>query len=400
LFAIVLAASTFFPLDCNAHPSPNSLIFLDVSRSQVHMEVQIPLPELALVLGDEIQKDPDQMADRYAAELLTYMSAHIHASGSNNIPWNIEIKSMRMDKGTYVDSGIPYWELIVLVVLTPGTEGSTRNFILKYDAVMHQVVNHVAIVSVRSDWEGGVLAEDSVKMVTAIGWNVDEHAARPLEVELGNGSWWIGFKSMVAYGMQHIREGLDHILFLLTLLLVAPLTIINKKWSAYQGFRYTLLRFLKVSLMFTLGHSLTLLIGTFNLVTFRVQYIEVLIALTILVSAINCIKPVFHQKETILAGLFGLVHGLAFSISLSHLPIDTSGKLISVLGFNLGIEAMQLIIMACFFPLLLMSKWKFYPALRIVFAAVVIVASVGWMAERITNNENTITNFIARFGFA
>lgn len=394
LSALTLAASMFLPIIGHSHPSPNSLIFIDVSPGHVAMEVQIPLPELALVLGDEIQKIPEIFVEQYAAQLNSYLMAHVRAYANKNRPWQIKIKSMRVDKGTHVDSNIPYWELVVQFDLRPHADESSRRFTLQYDAVIHQVMNHVAYVSIRSDWETGMMPGDSTIIADVIGWNLTDNSIHPLEVNLEEGSWWNGFKGMFQFGMQHIREGLDHILFLLTLLLVAPLSITHNKWSHYQGFKYTLSRFLKISLAFTVGHSITLLAGSFNMFNFRVQYIEVLIAISILISSFNVIRPIFFRREIILAGVFGLIHGLAFSISLSHLDFNTGGKLISIMGFNLGIETMQLIIMVCFFPVLLVSKWKFYYPLRVAFAACTIIVSVAWIAERISNQENIITRYV------
>ena len=192
-------------------------------------------------------------------------------------------------------------------------------------------------------------------------------------------------------GMKHIREGLDHILFLFTLLLIAPLSATNNSWSDFQGLKYTLSRFLKISLSFTIGHSITLLAGSFNLINFSPQYIEVLIALSILISAINCLKPIFFHKETIIAGGFGLVHGMAFSASLAGLELDFGAKLMSILGFNLGIEAMQLLIMTCCFPVLLTSKWVFYKWIKNPTAVVTMIVSVAWIVQRISNHDNFIT---------
>ena len=179
------------------------------------------------------------------------------------------------------------------------------------------------------------------------------------------------------------------------LLLVAPLSIREKEWSDFQGFRYTLRRFLRISLAFTLGHSITLLVGSFNLVPFQTQWIEVLIAFSILLSAVHVIRPLFPSRELGIAAGFGLIHGLAFSLTLADMNLGWQQKLLSVLSFNLGIEAMQLIIMAICFPLLLLSKWnKRYVPLRIGISFLAIIVSAGWIAERISGSENVITLYL------
>jgi len=278
--------------------------------------------------------------------------------------------------------------------MIPQDANSLRHFTFHYDAILHQVVTHRALIFVQYDWHNGIFNNVTSQPIGVIGMDVPSGKILPLEVDLGSGSFWNGFVGMFRHGMRHIREGLDHILFLLTLLLIAPLTPLGKQWSQYQGLRYTLTRFLSISLAFTLGHSITLSAGAFGVLPFQVQYIEIIVAASIVVCAAHCIAPLFFRRETLLAGGFGLIHGMAFSTSRSSMDLNTGSKLICLLGFNLGIEAMQLIIMVCCFPILLSSRWRFYTVLRMAFAAVTMVVSLAWVVERVAGQENFITAYV------
>jgi len=87
---------------------------------------------------------------------------------------------------------------------------------------------------------------------------------------------------------------------------------------------------------------------------------------SILVSAVHAIRPLFPGRETIIAASFGLIHGLAFASALNELGLRGFYRLISVLGFNLGIEAMQLAVVTITFPaLLLLSRTRFNSPFRI-----------------------------------
>lgn len=331
---IVLNALTF---KANSHPSPNSMLLIDVSPGQVLMEAQIPLPELTLVLGDSIQPGP---------ELEEYLLKHISAYVHKDHPWSVEIISMRMDKGLYETSNIPYPEIVVEFALKPYADESTRRFNVQYDAVMHQVMNHVALAFVRTDWETGVVHGDSTEQAYVIGWDLGSNSVPPMVVDLKGGSWWNGFMGMVKMGMHHIAEGIDHLLFLIILLLPV---------------RFKVRKLIAIVSAFTIGHSLTLLLGTFRVLVLPEQPVEMLIIFSILVSAIHAVRPIFPGKEPYVAGGFGLIHGLAFSATLSNLPISTNTLLWSVFGFNLGIEIMQLIIVAGVVSLLLLvSKTPVY----------------------------------------
>jgi len=396
LWVVLLGASALMPKTGYAHPSPNSLIFLDISPGHVVMETQIPLPELALVLGDDIQQSPEAMPVLYDADLRSYLMTHVRAYADRGRLWQIEITGMRMDKGTYADSNIPYWELVVQFVLHPYAGESTRKFSLEYDAVMHQVINHVAFVSVRSDWESGMLQGDPAKEVSVIGWDLGSNAIHPLEVNLDAGSWWQGMGHMVMLGVQHIKEGTDHLLFLLVLLLSAPLTPATRAWGGYGGLRYSVSNILRVVTAFTIGHSLTLLVGALGWIHLPGQLVEILIAFSILVSAVHAFRPIFPGKEIFLAAGFGLIHGLAFADTLANLNLDGGYMALSILGFNTGIELMQLVVIACVMPwLMMLSRFPVYTGVRIGGSVLAGIAAIGWMAERITGGSNFVTTAVA-----
>ena len=152
---------------------------------------------------------------------------------------------------------------------------------------------------------------------------------------------------------------------------------------------------IKIITAFTIGHSITLLIGAFNLVQLPNQLIEILIAFSILISAIHAIYPIFPNKETFVAAGFGLIHGLAFANTLIDLHLQTYQLAFSILGFNIGIELMQLLIMALIIPeLILLSRTKYYSIIRITGAVVAGIAAIAWIMQRYSGNGNVITQFL------
>ena len=202
---------------------------------------------------------------------------------------------------------------------------------------------------------------------------------------------WSGFGGAFHLGVRHIAEGMDHLLFLLTLLLTAPLLALARRWSGRVTVRRSLMHILSIVTAFTLGHSLTLALSAFGLVSLPNRLIEVLIAVSILVSAIHAMWPLFPGREAIIAASFGLIHGLAFASALSELGVVGWYRLVSLLGFNLGIEAMQLAVVAITLPaLLLLSRTKFYSTFRIMGAVFACVASCAWIVERAIDQANSI----------
>jgi HupE / UreJ protein len=178
--------------------------------------------------------------------------------------------------------------------------------------------------------------------------------------------------------------GTDHLLFLLVLLLPALLMVSGSRWAGFAGVRLSVLCILKVVTAFTIGHSITLAFAALGLVHVPSRPIEVLIAVSILVSAIHALRPIFPGKEAGIAAFFGLVHGLAFAATLSELGLGRWERVFGILAFNLGIETMQLIVVAVTMPsLVLMSRTRAYPFLRIGGALFAGFASLGWIAERL-----------------
>ncbi len=166
------------------------------------------------------------------------------------------------------------------------------------------------------------------------------------------------FQLYLTLGLQHIADfkGYDHILFIITLCAVYQL----RDWK----------NILILVTAFTIGHSLTLVLATFNIVRISGDLIEFLIPVTILLTAVGNIlqeKESFskshHRYKYGLAMFFGLIHGLGFSNYLRSLLSSEDSLAGPLFSFNLGIEIGQLIIVSIFllFGLLLLNLMKFKP---------------------------------------
>jgi hypothetical protein len=394
IFVTIFAVTALRPTISSAHQTPNTLVFLDASPNRVALELQMPLSELELAFGNNISKNPETLIERLGPQLKEYLKAHIHAYLKKTAPWQVEIETLRMDKGKYIENGMDYWEVIANVVIIPQSGESTRKFMLDYDVIMHQVINHAALVSIRSDWEAGNLNTSSADAMV-ISWDTKANVIHPLEINLQQGSWFKGFKSMLALGMQHIKEGTDHLLFLIVLLLPATLVIDGKQWGKFGGTKYSILRLLKIVTSFTIGHSITLLIGALGWLRLPVQPVEILIAFSILVSTIHAIKPIFPGKEMYVAAGFGLIHGLAFASILANLKLSAGTMALSILGFNLGIEVMQLFVVLITIPwLILLNQTPTYKYVRGGGAIISGIVAMAWIWERVTQMPNFVSAFV------
>ena len=372
---------------------PNSIVLLDIKSDRVTAELQLPLNEMEPAFAYNINHQSDRLVERLGSKLKAYLLQHIHAVSPDGRPWEIKISDLQLQPVVQSENG-PYKELTVHLFLKPPAGASTHQFSLHYDVIIHQVVSHFALVSVRQDWDNG-LSSNYPYQVGVIRLDVRSNHILPLNVNIEEGNLWRGFTNMVNLGVDHIREGTDHLLFLLALLLPAPLLVVNKQWKGFGGVKYSLLRIVKIVTAFTIGHSVTLLIGALGIFHFPGRSVEVLIALSIFISAIHALKPIFPGKEMYIAAGFGLIHGMAFAETLINLNLDGLRMALSILGFNLGIELMQLFVIAVTIPwLIILCKNNCYTRLRVAGAIFAAMASLAWMAERLSGRSNFITLFI------
>jgi hypothetical protein len=211
----------------SAHPMPNTLVLLDLKPKQVNAELQLPLSELELAFGHDVNQNSENLVARLGQQLRAYLLDHIQVSAHGGKQWVVHIDNMQVQPVQDSPSG-PYKELTVHLSFIPPANTSTRQFNLNYDAIIHQVVSHYALVSIRQDWDNG-LNQGHPYEVGVIQLDVKSNTILPLPINMQEGSLWRGFSSMVNLGVEHIKEGTDHLLFLLTLLLPAPLLVSRKR---------------------------------------------------------------------------------------------------------------------------------------------------------------------------
>jgi hypothetical protein len=270
---------------------------------------------------------------------------------------------------------------------------STEVFALDYNVILQRVVSHQALIYVRRDIRNGLVGDKPMLISTAGFGNT--HIA----VDGSGGSWWQGLRRLFSLGMRHIAEGPDHLLFLLALLLPSPLIASAGRWQTGKRMRASVRTIVSVVSGFTLGHSISLALASAGWVAVPTRLVEVLIAVSILVSCVHAWRPLFAGKEVWIASAFGLVHGLAFAEVLAGLDFDATTLMLSLVGFNLGIEAMQLLVIAATLPLmLLLSTTQRYASIRLAGAGLAATCAVGWVLERafgLTNPLQPVADWMA-----
>jgi hypothetical protein len=177
---------------------------------------------------------------------------------------------------------------------------------------------------------------------------------------------WQTFWRFTRLGVEHIFTGYDHLAFLLGLLVATT----------------TLGSLVKIVTSFTLAHSITLALATFNLVALPSRLTESLIAVSIGYIAAENLLDFRAMKRYYVTFLFGLVHGFGFSTVLRDMELPRSSLALSLFSFNFGVEIGQITFVLLIFPLvqdLVKSGWN---RLKPAVSAGIACLAVYWFVQR------------------
>jgi hypothetical protein len=199
----------------------------------------------------------------------------------------------------------------------------------------------------------------------------------------------------VVEGVWHIWIGIDHVLFLITLLLTAVMTRSGSRWVPVPGFRDALLNLVTIVTLFTIAHSLTLGLALKGWVELPSRLVESIIALSVVIVAVNGLRPWLSDRIWLLVFGFGLFHGLGFASVLDNLLLYRDSKLISLIGFNIGVELGQLAIVAVTFPLFYLLRKQSWYQRGVLPAVSALVALIGlwWFVSRALGLDSPISSF-------
>lgn len=223
-----------------------------------------------------------------------------------------------------------------------------------------------------------------VRFTSAGGTTVAVAAGAPVTVRGGQPPALVDF---VVEGVWHIWDGVDHLCFLLALLL--PAVYLRRRergaaWTPDPSFGAVVRDVLEVVTAFTLAHSITLILSTVGWVRLPARLVETGIALSVAAAAANNVWRVIDARWAVAFAL-GLLHGFGFSSVLVGLglPGDVLGR--ALLGFNLGVELGQAAVVAVFLPLAFAARrTRAYRIAMLVASAAMVVVALHWAFARFT----------------
>jgi len=179
------------------------------------------------------------------------------------------------------------------------------------------------------------------------------------------------FGQYIQSGIAHIiPKGLDHIIFIMGLFFFSP------RWRPL----------LMQVTVFTLAHSCTLAMATLGWVQLSAALVEPLIALSIVwIGVENILRPNIGAARLAVIFTFGLLHGLGFAFVLGEVGLVGSAFAISLVGFNIGVELGQLLVLMplVIFGLFFRHHHRYHARVEIPASAVIALTGAYWFVERV-----------------
>lgn len=397
----VLAAIVFVILSvlggatpAGAHAGDQSYLYLDITKTSVGGRVEAPLRDINTALGLNIGGSDEEVVDGLNANLEqihAYLQDHLRIEGGSpetlDAPWPITFTGADLFFSDLPEADDNY--ILFPFSTDVGTGEVPRVLQIQFDPFFDEIDGRDALLLIGNDWQGGVI-ENGHDVLTTF-----EDNNRVQQIDLGNTSAFKNFLESGKLGINHIRTGPDHILFVIVLLLPSVL-VFTTRWEPAATFGSSLWRVLKIVTMFTVAHTITFTLAGLDILPLpSPRIIESIIAISIAAAAVHNIRPIAPNKEWLIAFAFGLFHGMGFASLVSGLDVDRGTQLVSLLGRNVGIEFGQSLVVLLLFPgLFLLRRTRYFRGFFLIVSGFLTVVSLGWMIERAFEVDLGVSTFV------
>ena len=385
LFAISIA---------NGHATDESYIWLNPQKDCFDGHVEFRLDDLRKYFGLEIPEEYAAARETVLANrsmLEEYVKEHFSIArlDGSEIPYSI-VKVDLLDNEFFGHFAQIFYATGTLVDV-PAEVVVKSNFLFEHDKFSR------CLLCMQYNYFTGESHPERFFHAVFSPWNNEQ------QIDFNNVDAVKGGRSYYVWeGIRHIWIGIDHILFLVTLLLASVLVKqrveeeqetaekgegeveSRYEWLPVHGFRGAFWNVFKIVTIFTIAHSITLALASLDFISLPSQLVELIIALSIVLVAFNNIIPTFRDRTWIILFLFGLFHGMGFASVMQNLPFRMPALKQLLVCFNIGVELGQMAIVIAVFPLIFyVRKSAFYkPVVLIGGSSVIILIAGYWFVER------------------
>lgn len=357
----------------DAHELGQSYVFLRVYSDSLIVRLEIAAPDLerALALGWDPDVPPTlaQIEDRLGS-IRAYVEPRLSMESASG-PLTLRFRGFN---ARYVDIA----DFVLLEYEVEGWDGIPDEIEVTYSVIFELDSNHRNMLVIEHNWRTATFNNEAIISL------IFSPRSATQTLDLTSSSILNGFMGFIWLGVWHIWIGIDHILFLMALVLPAVLYRSEGEWRPQPTFRRALWAIVKIVTFFTIAHTVTLSMAALGIVELPSRIVESIIAGSIAVAAWANLAPGLNIKEAGIAFAFGLFHGFGFASVLGDIGMGREFLVLSLLGFNIGVELGQIAIVAAAFPILFaLRRTKAYPWFLKIGSILLIAIALLWFFERL-----------------
>lgn len=392
------------PLVLFGHAPDQSYTFLRIYESAIEGRFEITTDDLNRVLGLGLEEG---LSPADVEPVLPLIHAYIRQKAGFRSKYGEH--PLRFTKVGIFEGGTlgDYVQIFFALDNLPAVPDT---LVVRNEILLDPASDHRGLGVVEYNWKAGIHNNESMVSLRFAPGDAEQ------ALDLTDASVLKGFVAMVHSGMHHIYIGIDHILFLLALLLPAVVRRRSRQrgealqlgltasatlegwrsdWVPVARFRPAFWYVIKIITLFTVAHSITLSLAALGIVSLPSRLVESVIALSIALAALHNIHPLSRHSDWLIVFGFGLFHGFGFASVLGDLGLSGEFMTLTLLGFNLGVEIGQVLIISLIFPVLyFLRRWRHYPSLLIYGSGVLILIALYWFFERSLEVDFLLDNYI------
>ncbi|MFK7915945.1 MAG: HupE/UreJ family protein [Pseudomonadales bacterium] len=277
---------------------------------------------------------------------------------------------------------------IVMQYTVAGPLPPPDDLVIRYSGIMHAVEGHRGGFHFENNYRTGLV--DNYNKLHSIHAPGRETA----QLSLLGENRLERFMSFLWEGIYHIWIGIDHVLFLITLLLTAVMVRKESRWEPEPLLKTAAWNVLALVTLFTLAHSITLGMAMLKWVELPSRFVESVIALSIVIVVLDNFFGFLGRYKWLTVFVFGLFHGFGFATVLSDLAVGLGSLAVALVGFNVGVEVGQLAIVLVAFPILfVLRRWHYQKLILWPVSVVVGLLATWWFVERAFDLQSSWTSF-------
>ncbi|MEM1182366.1 MAG: HupE/UreJ family protein [Acidobacteriota bacterium] len=380
LFGLALALSGLLAPDAYAHSTGENYVWLNVETRHLEGRFEIRLADLdrlGVTLTDAQAESPDAAREavttqRTSAEAYLRQHFEIRADGQP-VPFDFTRADVAEAPGLGLFAQYFYRSADFNV---PEQLDITNTILLGDEDKFHR-----SLLCIEYDRRSG---KEYGEEFTALIFSAHQSEQT---LDLTNIEGLLRVRDFVWQGVLHIWIGIDHVLFLIALLLTAVLVRKEDPPPHYEpvpDFKSAFIKIVTIVTTFTVAHSVTLSLAALDIISLSSRVVESIIALSIVLVAVNNIFPKVREGHWLVIFFFGLFHGMGFASVMGDLPFRMMHLVQVILAFNIGVELGQIVIVAVAFPILfLLRKSPIYrPVILNGGSAIIGLLALWWFIER------------------